>query len=155
MNKLHVFTFVLIFLNTVFVVHANEPKKYNKVLFKSIISEKDGKEVQIREALFPPNWKAPRHYHNSNLFIYVIEGEFEVELEGSKKVTYQKGEALQMNSGIEMEARNPSSKNSLKLAVFQVGNPAAAFVVPVEQRSTNNMLNKGACNRFCVTASFK
>jgi len=111
---------------------ADEPTKYNKVLFKSFISEKDGKEVQIREALFPPNWKAPRHYHNSNLFIYVIEGEFEVELEGSKKIIYRKGEALQMNSGIEMDARNPSSKNSLKLVVFQVGNPNAAFVVPVE-----------------------
>ena len=37
-----------------------------------------------------------------------------------------------MNSSIEMEARNPSSKNSLKLAVFQVGNPDAKFVVPVE-----------------------
>ena len=114
------------------LAQANEPKKYNKVLFKSFISEEDGKEVQIREAFFPPNWKAPRHYHNSNLFIYVIEGEFEVELEGSKKVTYRKGEALQMNSGIEMEARNPSNKNSLTLAVFQVGNPDAAFVVPVK-----------------------
>lgn len=123
---------VLVLLNIVFLAHADETKKYNKVLFHSFISEKDGKEVQIREALFPPNWKAPRHYHNSNLFIYVIEGEFEVELEGRKKITYQKGEALQMNSGIEMEARNPSNKNALKLAVFQVGNPNAAFVVPVE-----------------------
>lgn len=111
---------------------ANESLKYNNVLFKSVISEKDGKEVQIREAFFPPNWKAPRHYHNSNLFIYVVEGEFEVELQGSDKVIYRKGEALQMNSGIEMEARNPSSINPLKLAVFQVGNPDAAFVVPVK-----------------------
>lgn len=37
-----------------------------------------------------------------------------------------------MNSGIEMEARNPSNKNALKLAVFQIGNPNAVFVVPVE-----------------------
>ena len=71
MKKLFEVTFVLMFLNIALLVHADEPKKYNKVLFKSLISEKDGKEVQIREALFPPNWKAPRHYHNSNLFIYV------------------------------------------------------------------------------------
>jgi len=123
---------ILLLLSMPCSSQADEPTKYNKILFKSFISEKDGKEVQIREALFPPNWKAPRHYHNSNLFIYVIEGEFEVELEGSKKIIYRKGEALQMNSGIEMDARNPSSKNSLKLVVFQVGNPNAAFVVPVE-----------------------
>ena len=125
-------TIMLLLLSVAHLAQADEEKKYNKVLFKSFISEKDGKEVQIREAFFPPNWKAPRHYHNSNLFIYVIEGEFEVELEGSKKVTYRKGEALQMNSGIEMEARNPSHKNSLTLVVFQVGNHDAEFVVPVE-----------------------
>ena len=112
--------------------YAGEKTQYNKVLFKSLISEKDGKDVQVREALFPPGWTAPRHYHNSNLFIYVIEGEFEVELEGSEKITYRDGEALQMNSGIQMEARNPSSEEALKLAVFQVGNPDADFVVPVE-----------------------
>lgn len=111
---------------------AEELVKYNKVLFKSFISEKDGKEVQIREAFFPPHWKAPRHYHNSNLFIYVIEGEFEVELAGRKKVTYRKGEVLQMNSAIEMEARNPSSEKPLRIVVFQVGNPNEAFVVPVD-----------------------
>lgn len=106
--------------------------QYNNVLFKSTISEKDGKDVQIREAFFPPDWKAPRHYHNSNLFIYVIEGEFEVELHGSDRVVYRAGDALQMNSGIEMEARNASSTKPLKLAVFQVGNPSSAFVVPVQ-----------------------
>ena len=132
MNKILETILILLLLSVAYSSSADEPAKYNKVLFKSFISEKDGKDVQIREALFPPKWKAPRHYHNSNLFIYVIEGEFEVELEGSKKITYQKGEALQMNSGIEMEARNPSNKNSLKLAIFQVGHPDAAFVVPVE-----------------------
>ena len=37
-----------------------------------------------------------------------------------------------MKPDIEMEARNPSDTNSLKLAVFQVGKPDAPFVVPVE-----------------------
>lgn len=126
---------IILSLFVLCVVHtsqAEEAPQYNKVLFKSFLSEKDGRDVQIREAFFPPNWKAPRHYHNSNLFIYVIDGEFEVELEGSPKVTYRKGEALQMNSGIEMEARNPSSNNPLKLAVFQVGHLNADFVVPVK-----------------------
>lgn len=132
MNKILETILILVLLSVAHASEADEPEQYNKLLFKSFISEKDGKDVQIREAFFPPSWKAPRHYHNSNLFIYVIEGEFEVELEGSKKITYQKGEAFQMNSSVEMEARNPSSKNSLKLAVFQVGNPDAEFVVPVE-----------------------
>ena len=53
-------------------------------------------------------------------------------MEETGKITYSSGQALQMKSGTVMDARNPSSKNSLKLAVFQVGKPNAAFVVPVE-----------------------
>lgn len=107
--------------------------KYNKVLFKSNIDKTDGSEVLIREAFFPPGWKAPRHYHNGNLFIYVIEGDFEVHLEGSNKTIYSAGDALQMKPGTEMEARNASDTNSLKLSVFQVGKPDAPFVVPVKK----------------------
>lgn len=109
----------------------SDNEKYNHILYKSQIDKSDGSEVLIREAYFPPNWKAPRHYHNGNLFIYVVEGEFEVELAGSEKITYTKGQALQMTAGVEMEARNPSDTTSLKLAVFQVGMPDAPFVVPV------------------------
>ena len=110
----------------------NDGKQYNNILFKSQLTKDDGPEVQIREAYFPPGWKAPRHYHNSNLFIYIIEGEFEVELAGSEKIVYTKGQGTQMQAGIEMEARNASDTKSLKLAVFQVGNPDAPFTTPVE-----------------------
>ncbi len=106
-------------------------ERYNHVVFKGTLNKADGNDVLIREAFFPAGWKAPRHYHNSSLFIYVIEGEFEVQLAGSEQVTYKAGQGLQMKAGVEMEARNPSSTHSLKLAVFQVGKPNAAFVVPV------------------------
>ena len=135
-NYLASLTFSLLCLFALPVFASQDPSdksKYNKVLYTSALNASDGKDVQIREARFPPGWKAPRHHHNSNLFIYVIEGEFEVELEGSNKVTYKAGDALQMNSGIEMKARNPSSTHPLKLAVFQVGNIDLPFVVPVKQ----------------------
>jgi quercetin dioxygenase-like cupin family protein len=106
--------------------------QYNRVLFQSNIDMSNGSEVLIREAFFPPGWKAPKHYHNGNLFIYVIEGEFEVTMEPAGMRTYQQGDALQMKPGITMDARNPSTVNPLKLSVFQIGNPDAPFVVPVE-----------------------
>ena len=60
-------------------------QQYNNILFQSNIDEKDGPEVLIREAFFPVGWKAPRHYHNGNLFIYVIEGEYvDGDIAGSK-----------------------------------------------------------------------
>ena len=106
--------------------------QYNRILFQSNIEKENGSEVLIREAFFPPGWKAPRHYHNGNLFIYVIEGEFEVTMEPEGRKIYRSGDALQMKPGITMDARNPSDVNPLKLSVFQVGKPNAPFVVPVE-----------------------
>ena len=107
--------------------------RYNNVLFQSSIDKSDGTDVLVREAFFPVGWEAPRHYHNGNLFIYVIEGEFEVTLDGEETKIYKSGDALQMRAGVEMDARNPSDSQSLKLAVFQVGKPNDPFVVPVEK----------------------
>jgi quercetin dioxygenase-like cupin family protein len=55
---------------------------YNHVLKRSTLDVENGDEIQIREILFAPGWMAPRRYHNSDLFIYVISGEFEVDMEG-------------------------------------------------------------------------
>jgi len=108
-------------------------ERYNNVLYKSEIDLSNGSEVLIREAYFPPNWKAPKHYHNGNLFIYVIEGEFEVDMEGSGLKLYTSGDALEMKPGSIMDARNPSTTKPLKLSVFQLGKPDAPFVVPVKK----------------------
>ena len=105
---------------------------YNRILDKYTLNIELGNEVQIREILFAPGWKAPRHYHNSDLFIYVISGEFEVDMQGEGLNLYSEGQALRMKPNTPMDARNPSETNSLKLAVFQVGNPDAPFVVPID-----------------------
>jgi len=106
--------------------------QYNHVLKKSNLVT-DGKvDVLIREILFAPGWLAPKHFHNADLFIYVIEGEFEVTMEHDERIVYSAGQALEMRAKDIMDARNPSNSKALKLAVFQVGAPDSPFVVPVE-----------------------
>ena len=105
---------------------------YNNILKRSKLDTSNGDEIQMREILFAPGWTAPRHYHNSDLFIYVISGEFEVDMDGDGLKTYTNGQALRMKPNAQMYARNPSTKNSLKLAVFQIGNPDLPFVVAIE-----------------------
>jgi len=107
---------------------------YNHILKRSTLNIEYGDEIQIREILFAPGWKAPRHYHNSDLFIYIISGEFEVDMEGEGLNTYKGGDALRMKPNTPMDARNPSQVKPLKLAVFQVGKPDAPFVVPIEPK---------------------
>ena len=106
--------------------------QYNHILTKSSVINDGEVDVLIREVLFPPGWKAPRHFHNGDLFIYVIEGKFEVTMEHNGRIVYSAGQALEMRANTIMDARNPSDSNSLKLAVFQVGAPNAPFVVLVE-----------------------
>jgi quercetin dioxygenase-like cupin family protein len=108
---------------------------YNQVLMRSMLDTENSDDIQMREILFAPGWKAPRHYHNSDLFIYVIAGEFEVDMEGAGLKTYTDGQALRMKPDTPMDARNPSDTNPLKLAVFQVGNPDSPFVVPIDDQS--------------------
>jgi quercetin dioxygenase-like cupin family protein len=108
---------------------------YNNVLKRSTLNVENGDEIQMREILFAPGWTAPRHYHNSDLFIYVISGEFEVDMDGMDSEglkTYTDGQTLRMQPNTPMDARNPSTTKPLKLAVFQVGNPDSPFVTPVE-----------------------
>ena len=107
-------------------------EQYNLVLQRDRLDLTNGDEIQVREAVFPPGWKAPRHYHNSDLFTYVVSGEFEVDMDGSGKQTYRGGQALRMKPNTAMDARNASDEVPLKLAVFQVGNPDSPFVVPVK-----------------------
>ena len=122
-----------IFGFAIFAFGDESSSQYNNVLLGSSIDKSDGTDVLVREAFFPVGWKAPRHYHNGNLFIYVIEGEFEVTMDNEETKVYRSGDALQMKAGVEMDARNSSDTLNLKLAVFQVGKPDDPFVVPVKR----------------------
>lgn len=106
--------------------------QYNHVLQRTSVVNDGEVDVLIREILFPAGWLAPKHFHNADLFIYVIEGEFEVTMEHNGRIVYSAGQALEMRAKTVMDARNPSYTNALKLAVFQVGAPDSPFVVPVE-----------------------
>ena len=78
---------------------------YNEILMRGALDLEIGEEIQMREILFAPGWTAPRHYHNSDLFIYVIAGEFEVDMEGAGLKTYTDGQAFRMRPNTPMGAR--------------------------------------------------
>lgn len=109
---------------------ASESGQYNEVRWAGTLGD-GGTDVAVRELLFPSGWTAPLHFHNSDLFIYVLDGEFEVSMAGEDPVTYMAGQALEMRTETQMTARNVSAAHPLKLVVFQVGQTEEPFVVPV------------------------
>ena len=110
----------------------SQPAPVVHVIKKTQLYADNETKVAIREHNYAPGWTAPTHYHNSDLFIYVVSGAFEVTMEATGKVVYRTGEALKMEPETVMDARNASDTEPLKLAVFQVGHLDAPFVVPVE-----------------------
>lgn len=106
--------------------------RYRRVLEKAMIESDGILEVMVREHYYPPGWKAPTHFHDGALFIYVLEGDFEVATKAAGVTTYKRGEAMQMPANTVMDARNASDTKPLKLVIFQVGPPGAPFLVPVE-----------------------
>lgn len=103
-----------------------------QVLEKSHLSTDESVDVWIREHHYQPGWTAPTHFHNSDLFIYVISGSFEVATKEDGRNVYTSGQAVRMGANQVMDARNASDSEALKLSVVQVGGVDKPFVVPVE-----------------------
>ena len=102
------------------------------VLKKTHLSTDESVDVWIREHVYQPGWKAPAHSHNSDLFIYVVSGFFELTTKEEGHQIYSSGQAVRMGPGEVMDTGNASDVQPLKLAVVQVGGVDKPFVVPVE-----------------------
>ena len=108
--------------------------QYRQILDKAILEKFGGAEVLVREHLYPPGWQAPRHYHDGDLFIYVISGTFEVVTDASGRVEFKPGQSVHMAADTMMDARNVSDAEPLKLVIFQIGESGKPFLVPIEKK---------------------
>ena len=106
--------------------------QYRRIPETGALSGHGDIEVLIREHLYPPGWRAPTHYHNGDLFIYVVSGAFEVVTDAGGRVVYGSGQAFQMQAETTMDARNASDAEPVKLVISQIGKPGDPFLVKVE-----------------------
>jgi quercetin dioxygenase-like cupin family protein len=106
--------------------------QHRRILQQSILSKNGDVEILVREHGYPPGWQAPTHYHDGDLFIYVVEGEFEISTDDIGTIIYTSGEAMQMAAETIMDARNVSQTEPLKLVIFQIGEPGGPFLVPID-----------------------
>ena len=81
----------------------------------------EGKEASISLTEFPPGWIGGRHYHTGDVFVYVLEGIFIVDVDGEERQTFRRGEVYHEALNRVMQARNFSTTEPTKILVFQVG----------------------------------
>lgn len=88
----------------------------------------DRQEVRVLTANFKPGDKTVFHTHRFPVTVYVLEGSFTLEMEGSEPVTVGAGQPIVMPARVKMTVYNRSSTESLRVVVFYVSDPDTPFL---------------------------
>ena len=88
----------------------------------------DSQEIRVLTATFQPGDSTVFHTHRSPVTVYVLEGQFTLELEGPPPVTVRAGEAYVEPPHIRMTGFNRSNDQALKVLIFYVSDPGTPFL---------------------------
>jgi quercetin dioxygenase-like cupin family protein len=89
-------------------------------------------QVRVLTATFQPGDRTVFHTHRSPVTVYVLEGQFTLELEGRPPVVVGPGKAYVEPPHVKMTGYNRSSTEPLKVVIFYVSDPATPFLDPVQ-----------------------
>ena len=105
-----------------------KPKAKVTSLVKTSLAGVQGKDVIIKHFELPANYVGGKHWHPGQVFVYVLEGEFTVELDEGIK-TIKAGEVYMETPKVTMRAKNLSTTKPLKIVVFQVGDTGKPMMI--------------------------
>ena len=132
MNKWRSFCLGFAVLVVSFIAMAQEPGVVKPRLLLSKILQGmpkgDKQEVRVLTASFKPGDKTLFHTHRFPVTVYVLEGAFTLEIEGSEPHTVKAGEPIVMPAQVRMTGYNRSSTEPLRVVVFYVSDPGTPFL---------------------------
>lgn len=88
----------------------------------------DRQEIRVLTATFQPGDRTVFHTHRSPVTVYVLEGQFTLELEGRAPVMVRAGEAYVEPPHVRMTGFNRSTSQPLKVLIFYVSDPGTPFL---------------------------
>jgi quercetin dioxygenase-like cupin family protein len=88
---------------------------------KSALVSVPGKDGTVLRVELPPGWVGDWHYHSGDVFVYVVSGEFVVDVEGQGRKSFRSGQVYHEAVNTSMQARNPNAATRTELILFQVG----------------------------------
>jgi quercetin dioxygenase-like cupin family protein len=88
-------------------------------------------EVRVMTAVFKPGDKTVFHTHRSPVTVYVLEGQFTLELEGRPPVTIDAGKAHVEPPHVKMTGYNRSASQPLRVVIFYVSDVNTPFLDPI------------------------
>lgn len=106
-----------------------EASPIESILLKQPLKGIEGKEATVVIIEVPPGFQTPPHIHPGDLFVYVLEGAIEVELEGGEKLAASAGEVIYEPPNHPMIGRNASSSEGARILIFQVGDKGKPLTI--------------------------
>ena len=93
-----------------------------------------GKEASMITVEYPPGSVDPIHRHNSQAFVYVLEGSIVMQVKGGKEVTLMPGQTFYEGPyDVHIVGRNASKTKPAKFVVLLIKNKGAPVLVPVPE----------------------
>ena len=92
----------------------------------------DLQEVRVLTAAFKPGDRTVFHSHRSPVTVYVLEGQFTLDLEGRAPVVVSAGQAFVEPPNVKMTGYNKSTTDALRVVIFYVSDIGTPFLDPVQ-----------------------
>ena len=105
-----------------------------KELFSIDLPDHPGEEGRMIEVSYPPGARDVVHRHDAHAFVYVLEGEIVMQLEGKPAVTLKAGQTFYEGpNDIHVVGRNASSTAPARFVVVLLKARGAPILVPVKE----------------------
>jgi quercetin dioxygenase-like cupin family protein len=96
------------------------PAAVEQLMEKTMVGE-PVKEILMLTVEYPPGGASSPHRHDAQVFVYVLEGEVTMQVEGSAAVTLHKGQTFYENpADVHLVSANASKTMPAKILVFML-----------------------------------
>ena len=103
------------------------------LLMKKDISDYAGSDMAltVRELEFPPGFEGTKHRHPGPVFVCVLDGSLEIELEGNSPKTYRQGQCFaEEPHQLHVYSRNASKTEPVRLISYVLTRNGEPLVLP-------------------------
>jgi quercetin dioxygenase-like cupin family protein len=90
-------------------------------VLKAMVEGMPSTEANIVSFDIDPGWQTDHHIHPGHVFVYVIEGAIQIDVDGHDPVALSAGDAIYELPNTGMVGRNASATERAKIVVFQFG----------------------------------
>ncbi len=102
------------------------------VLLKAALNRFPGQEIEILRLEFAPGWVGTRHFHPGELFVYVLDGVFIIELAGESPQSFDQGSLIRELPDQVLSAANASSTEPVSVLVVHLAGTGEPLLVETE-----------------------